>query len=354
MKEHARTIGAFAGARRRYALAVASVVLAVCIRLALRPVLGPERFPLPTLLTAIVFSAAYCGLGPSILALVFAVFAAFYFFTTPVFSFRLENSAREIGGLVLFVLNCGLIIWLGEARRRALVDAQQMVREGTEELSSLTARLLQVQDEERRRMACALHDSVGQLHAAMSMNLGALHSMNLPAPGMAKVEDTRSLLEEASDQIRTMSHLLYPPLLEEVGLVSALKCFVEGFCARSNIQVNLDATDDIGRYDPPVEIAIFRVVQECLTNIHRHSESRTACVKLDLGPKGLEVTVRDYGKGIPPEKLDNANARVGVGLSGMKQRVVQLGGTLEIRAANPGVIVNANVPVEAVSRHAGS
>ena len=177
---------------------------------------------------------------------------------------------------------------------------------------------------------------------------------NLPPEELDKVEDSRSLVDEASHQIRTMSHLLHPPLLEEVGLVSALKCFVEGFSTRSNIQVTLEATNGITRYDPNIEIAVFRVVQECLTNIHRHSESSTARVKLNGGPKNLEVIVRDYGKGMLPEQLDNANARVGVGLSGMKQRLAQLGGTLEIRTANPGVVVVASVPVEAVLRDAQS
>jgi signal transduction histidine kinase len=143
-----------------------------------------------------------------------------------------------------------------------------------------------------------------------------------------------------------MSHLLHPPLLEEVGLLSALQWCVEGFSERSKIPVTLDIKSGLGRYDQNVEIAVFRMVQECLTNIHRHSGSSKASVKLFESEEGLKVVVQDNGKGIPPEKLKGSGVRLGIGLLGMQQRFSQLGGDLAITSDASGTVVTARLPVQ--------
>jgi len=163
--------------------------------------------------------------------------------------------------------------------------------------------------------------------------------------------DASSLVDETSRQIRTISHLLHPPLLEEVELRSALRWYVEGFSNRSKIPVMLEVDKDVGRYDPNVEIAVFRILQECLTNIHRYAANSKALVKLSGGEQGLEIAVQDNGKGIPADKLQGLNPGLGIGLLGMKQRVSQLGGELEINSSTEGTTVTARLPVQPVASH---
>ena len=149
-----------------------------------------------------------------------------------------------------------------------------------ENLRSLTGQLLQMQDEERRRIARELHDSAGQLLAALKMNLAPLESENGKTPPRSQkaVKECLSLIDELSQQLRTMSHLLHPPLLDEVGLSSAIRSYLEGFTERSKINVGFEIADDFGRLSRELETTIFRIVQECLTNIHRHSGSPVAKV----------------------------------------------------------------------------
>jgi two-component system NarL family sensor kinase len=218
-----------------------------------------------------------------------------------------------------------------------------------EVVRELSGRLLQMQDEERRRIARELHDSVGQILAALAMNLSAVQSESdriTPAAAAALVEGY-DLVREISRQVRTISYLLHPPLLDEVGLISALQWYVEGFGERSKIQVSLNLPADFGRLPRDMEIAIFRIVQECLTNVHRHSGSRSAAVCITRAASQLRVEVEDAGKGVPAEKQLQivGGGRTGVGMSGMRERVRQFGGRLEVSSVPGHTIVVATLPL---------
>jgi signal transduction histidine kinase len=220
------------------------------------------------------------------------------------------------------------------------------------ELRSLSARLIASQDEERRRIARDLHDSVGQLIATLSMNngLALLKSEALHPESIGPLHQNDELLRQLSKEIRTMSHLLHPPLLDEIGLLPAIKLFAEGFTERSHVKVAVDLSPDIGRLAPNVEISIFRIVQECLTNVYRHSGSKTAQIKIwPSDEKILTLQVCDQGQGIAPgRRLSmSAGTTVGVGLSGMRERVAELGGTFEIESNENGTTVTAAFPVAA-------
>jgi signal transduction histidine kinase len=181
------------------------------------------------------------------------------------------------------------------------------------------------------------------------MNLSAVHreSDHLSPEAAADVAESANLVSELSRQIRTISHLLHPPLLDEVGLVSALQHYVDGFAERSKIQVSLDLPTDLGRLSPEMETAIFRIVQECLTNVHRHSGSSSAAVRITKVANQLRVEVQDAGKGIPSEKQSEIAGRgkTGVGMSGMRERLRQFGGQLEVTSVPGQTIVAATLPI---------
>ncbi len=237
----------------------------------------------------------------------------------------------------------------------AIRDITQRKR-SEENLRELSARLLQLQDEERRHIARELHDSTGQMLAALSMTLTPLvQGKNTIDPVSRNlVEESLRLIHELSDEVRTFSHLLHPPLLDEVGLSSALRLYLEGFAERSKIQVDLGIPADFGRLPREVETAIFRVVQECLTNIHRHSGSAVARISIFRADGEVSVTVEDKGKGISHAKRSEAelSGREGVGIRGMRERVRQLGGTLEITSPEDGkgTTVIASFPISQSSK----
>jgi PAS domain S-box-containing protein len=220
----------------------------------------------------------------------------------------------------------------------------------TAKLRELTGTLLQTQDEERRRIARELHDGAGQLVVAMSMNLTNIirEKERLSAEARRTLEQTQGLIEQASREIRTMSHLLHPPLLDEVGLDSALRWYVDGFSERSKITVEIKLasgfTDDLPR---DLALSVFRIVQESLTNIHRHSESPTALVQIDRSPREIRLVVEDEGKGMPAEIQSNISSGqlTGVGLRGMRERVRQFGGHLDVRSNGNGTRVVAVLPI---------
>jgi PAS domain S-box-containing protein len=216
--------------------------------------------------------------------------------------------------------------------------------------AELSGRLLQLQDEERRRIARELHDGAGQLLAALSMNISSISAEESRlSPGVARsVEESRSLIDQAVSEIRTVSHLLHPPLLDEVGLRSALQEFVNGFGERSNIPVTLDLPSDLERLPRDVELSIFRIVQECLTNVHRHSGSATASVRLSKKRDSLQLQVSDQGHGINREIQDKflAGKSSGVGLRGMRERIRQLGGGMQIESSENGTSVIVVLPLD--------
>jgi len=216
-----------------------------------------------------------------------------------------------------------------------------------ESLRLLSARLLQMQDEERRRIARELHDSAGQTLAALGMNLATLEADANASPTASRVvNECVGLVKELTKELRTISHLLHPPLLDEVGISSALPWYVSGFAERSGIKVNLSIPEDFGRLSPESETAIFRVVQESLTNIHRHSGSSVAHIRIWRENGDVALQVRDEGRGIAPDRRRAVDslAGAGVGIRGMRERIRQLGGKLTINSNGSGTTIVATLP----------
>ncbi|MCU1302062.1 MAG: two-component hybrid sensor and regulator [Candidatus Sulfotelmatobacter sp.] len=242
---------------------------------------------------------------------------------------------------------------LSDARDHLEARVQERTTElktANESLRDLSARLMKVQDEERRRLARELHDSVGQILAAISMNIGVVQAQSHKLDSIAAnaVLGNAQLVQQASNEIRTLSHLLHPPLLEIAGLASAIRWYVDGFSERSKIKVDVEIPSSFGRLPDDVELAIFRIVQECLTNIHRHSGSDSATLRIQQDGNRLMIRLQDNGKGITLEKqLElGESSRSGVGLRGMRERLRHLGGTLEISSNGNGTLVCATLVVE--------
>jgi PAS domain S-box-containing protein len=225
--------------------------------------------------------------------------------------------------------------------------------------TELSGRLLKLQDEERRRVARELHDGVGQLLAALQLNVRKIANerASLSPRATRCLEENAELIDQAFSEIRTISHLLHPPLLDELGLNLALSEYVEGFGERSNIRVSLDVPGDLGRMPGDVELSLFRIVQECLTNIYRHSGSSAASVHLSHSPGEIQLEVSDQGRGMSREIQENffAGRSSGVGLRGLRERVRQLGGSLQIHSNGNGTSVLVRLPVdkERVSNYGG-
>jgi len=233
------------------------------------------------------------------------------------------------------------------------ITARKQAESGLRELS---IRLLQLQDEERRHIARELHDSAGQMLAALSMKLTPLAGPQADSGhSIEAIRESLALVDELSKEIRTMSHLLHPPLLDEVGLSSALKLYVQGFGERSKIKVELDISENVTRLGRDLETAIFRVVQECLTNIHRHSGSATAKVRIARYGDDIRIEVEDQGRGISAERrLEMELGKTGVGIRGMRERVRKFGGVLGIYSRGPGkgTIITVVLPIDHASERA--
>lgn len=221
-------------------------------------------------------------------------------------------------------------------------------KQAEEGLRELTSKLLKLRDDERRRLARELHDSVGQLLAILTMNVSKIQAeaSNLSESAASAASESIECVSQISSEIRTISHLLHPPLLDELGLRSALMLYVEGLSTRSGIETTLELAPDLNRLPGDLELAVFRIVQECLTNVHRHSGSKTAAIRVFISPEAVRLEVQDRGKGIPPEKLQELRSfGSGVGLRGMRERVRQLGGTLDLISDTEGTIVVTNLPI---------
>jgi signal transduction histidine kinase len=227
-----------------------------------------------------------------------------------------------------------------------MLNAELSAREQAESsLRTLSVRLLELQDQERRKFSRELQDSLGQYLVGTKMNLGML-SRSLPENNQL-IAECMKLLDQAMTETRTISHLLHPPLLDETGFASAARWYVEGFAKRSGIQTSLDMPEDLGRLSPSLEIALFRVLQESLTNVHRHSKSRKADVSVKLSEDEVVLRIRDYGQGIPPDVLNrfrSKRAHGGVGLAGMRERIHELGGRLDMDSDGNGTQVVASMP----------
>lgn len=212
----------------------------------------------------------------------------------------------------------------------------------------LSSRLLRLQDEERRRIAREMHDSLGQYLTALKINL-EISGASPEAQRAELLAECIQLANSCLTETRTLSHLLHPPLLDEAGLSSAARWYVTGFAERSGIKVNLDMPSDFGRLPMPIETALFRVLQESLTNIHRHSRSQAADIHMSVIGQEVKLEIRDYGIGIPAHILQRfrQSGTTGVGLAGMRERIYELGGQLEIRAEERGTSVCVSIPIPA-------
>lgn len=234
------------------------------------------------------------------------------------------------------------------ARTAELQARNEQILHAAQGLKELSGRLLQIQDEERRRVARDLHDSAGQMVTALDLELGSLtEELRKSSPQLAKkVDSAQKLVQQLHREIRTTSYLLHPPLLDEAGLYSALSWYVQGVSQRSGIGIQLEICEGFGRLARDLELAIFRLVQESLTNIHRHSGSKTAAIRMERKQDAVQVEIQDEGKGIAADRLEQIlEGGSGVGICGMRERLRQFGGELQIESGERGTRVFVNVPL---------
>jgi signal transduction histidine kinase len=231
---------------------------------------------------------------------------------------------------------------------------QSVILQRTAELQILSQRLLKVQDEERRKLSRDLHDSTGQTLAALRISILLLQQHCKEEPSkMALFSDAAKLADQAIEEIRTMSYLLHPPLLDEVGFACTAEWYIKGFAKRSGVNVSLDIATDHPRLPMSIEVALFRVLQESLTNVHRHSGAGQVAVCFRCQFERIILEVRDNGCGIPAERLvrlREASAETGVGLAGMRERMNELNGKLEMESDGHGTTIRAIVPLLAMSQ----
>ena len=260
---------------------------------------------------------------------------------------EVERSRTELDGMTRQLRDANVRLTTIAARANALTEE---ARANEEAYRDLSIRLLQVQDEERRRLALDLHDSMSQLLAVLMMNLDLLNAAKNQSEDKGRLlADSRAIAEQCAQQVRTMAHVLYPPLLAEMGLAVALKSHVAGFIERSGIRVDFDV-DTVDRLPVPIEAALFRVVQESLTNIRRHASSATASIHLARTAGAVVLDIHDQGHGLrdaaKPPPGATAPVRLGVGIRGMQERISHLGGTFDVNFTDTGTTVNVRVPVQ--------
>ncbi len=251
-----------------------------------------------------------------------------------------------IGGALVEGSQGQLVGWALDLRERK--QAEQEVRD-------LSARLLQLQDEERRRIARELHDTTAQNLAGLQMNLTLLaeDESALGEKARRALSDSLELADECAREVRTLSYLLHPPLLDELGLISALRVYLEGYSKRTGVAVHFHADPEITRLPREVELTLFRIAQEALSNVHRHAQSPRVAIRIQTDPeRRLILEISDQGRGMPPEMLDRLRRGVplGVGVAGMRERVRQLGGGLEIHSGGVGTLVRVLLPRSAWDR----
>ena len=255
-------------------------------------------------------------------------------------------------------VNVSLTVYPVRDSRGTIIGASSIARDiserqRTEQVlreAELSGRLLTMQDQERRRIARELHDGLGQLLTAISMNVGRImkEKANLSPAAARCAEENSLLVDQALTEIRTVSYLLHPPMLDELGLASALKSYTQGFAERSKINVEVELTSDLGQLPKDHELCLFRIAQECLTNVHRHSGSSTATVRLARTSSGIELEIKDEGHGLDRDiqaKLASGES-AGVGFRGMQERVAQIGGTLTVQSNGHGTSVLVALPTE--------
>ena len=383
-------------ASRRYTIALVAGVTAILLRWMLDPLLGHVAFYV-TVYIAVAYCAVVCGYLPAALTGLIGFLGIFYWFMDPRHSFALIQTS-EIHATIGFFLVSAVLIALGGANRnkqlrlnetidaltreaherqraeddlrKAHDDLEVRVLHRTEELSKaldrlqseisvrqqaesdlrqLSTRLMTLQDEERRRIARDLHDTVGQTLAAVKMSIALIRQVKGAPPALQPlIDDLNALADEALQEVRTTSYLLHPPLLDEAGIAPAARWFVEGFARRSGLHIECDIPQHVERPSRDGELVLFRILQESLTNVHRHSQASAATVRLTRTGQHIEIEVTDNGKGIPEARLrriDSSAAQAGVGITGMRERVLKLGGLFHIEALNPGTAVRVALPL---------
>ena len=241
--------------------------------------------------------------------------------------------------------------------RQTQASMEMDITARTAQLEQLTARLIHLQDEERRRLARDLHDSAGQYLAGIQMNLSALLRPNsgLEDVARARVSDSMDMAKLCTSEIRTISYLLHPPLLDEAGLRSAISWYVEGFSKRSGIRVDLQIPEDFQRLPSETETALFRVVQQSLANIHRHSGSSVAIIRIEIDDHAVTVEIRDEGHGFPPEVLTGFHSGtrlLGVGMAGMRERIREMGGRFDVCSSENGASIQVSLQLSPKGRAA--
>jgi PAS domain S-box-containing protein len=287
-------------------------------------------------------------------------------FLTPANAETLEKELLDTGRVRDFevalrrqdghLLKCLVTAVVRRAKDGSLRGFQAIVRDVTEQraaeqaLRELSGRILRIQDEERRRIARDLHDSTAQVLAALSLNLALIEGpdsiMSPRARGL--LADSNGLAAQCAQEIRSASYLLHPPLLEEAGVPAALRWYCEGAAGRTGLQVVMQISPNLGRLPAALETTIFRIAQESLNNIHRHSGSTVARIILSRGHQRVRLTVRDAGRGIPAERLALLNlapASLGLGIAGMRERVHELGGRFAVLSSPAGTTIRVALPV---------
>lgn len=231
------------------------------------------------------------------------------------------------------------------------------LKRAEQQLRVVSGHLLNLRDEERRKLGRDLHDSAGQLlsMAKLNLSLAQEHLQSVNDRGKAFLDECSTLIDQSLSEVRTISYLLHPPLLEELGLAGVLPWYVSGFSQRSRIQVALDMPPEMGRLPKEVELGLFRIVQECLTNVHRHSNSSTATISLSLDDCQVRLKIADQGKGMAATSAESGSERRsgGVGLSGIRERVANLGGHMQIRSGDWGTAIEVIFPSTEASVGAG-
>jgi two-component system NarL family sensor kinase len=388
----------------RYGVALATAALAIVLRWIFDPLLGHVAFYV-TVYAAVAFCSIVCGYAPAIVSAIAGFLGIFYFFVDPRHSLS-PTRPSELHGVVGWFFVCAVLIVLGETHRRQQFKLRQSIaaitseaserkraeaalqrthdelenrvaertrqltltlnrlerevverKRAEEQLRQLSVRLMTLQDEERRHIARDLHDTTGQTLAAMKMT-AALIQRSAAGPEMHRLlDDLNALTDEAVQEIRTTSYLLHPPLLDEAGIASAMQWFVDGFSKRSGIQVHCEIAQNLQRPPRNHELVLFRVLQESLTNVHRHSGASATTVRLNVSAAHFVLEITDNGTGISEEcikRFHEDGHGTGVGLVGMRERVNELNGWLDIRSGPTGTTVSVSLPASRPESHAVS
>jgi signal transduction histidine kinase len=354
---------------KRYFIAASTALVALAVQGLLTLLLG-DHSPYHTLWVALVLSAWYCGVGPSIVALTIGLLGVWYWFVPPPHSFVLPNQS-DMYGMFVFVFFSAFIIALGESHRRETAKRLQVeqelritkteledrVHKRTAELNAantslreLPGHLLKMQDQERRRIARELHDTTGQSLTALKMIVTSLRGAIINNQRAVQfVQEINDLIDQTITEIRTTSYLLHPPLLDEMGLISAINWYVDGFSQRSGVKVSLELPQSSSRLPENIELALFRVLQESLTNVHRHSGCSAVTIHFEMDNERLRLSVKDNGRGIPQDRIRRFGEHgtgFGVGIVGMRERLRELGGQLTIESDGSGTTLMATVPLK--------